>query len=81
MYQIDFSHPSRVYFAGIGGISMSGLAEILADAGFQVSGSDRVKSSLTQTLEARGISVFYGQRRENITDDIDCVVLPAPTQR
>ena len=74
MYQIDFSHPSRVYFAGIGGISMSGLAEILADAGFQVSGSDRVKSSLTQTLEARGISVFYGQRRENITDDIDCVV-------
>lgn len=74
MYQIDFSHPSSIYFAGIGGISMSGLAEILADAGFAVSGSDRSKSALTETLEQKGISVYYGQRAENITDDIDCVV-------
>ena len=41
MYQIDFNHPSSIYFVGIGGISMSGLAEILKDAGFRVSGSDR----------------------------------------
>ena len=74
MYQIDFTHPSHVYFVGIGGISMSGLAEILADAGFQVSGSDRSKSSLTEGLETRGITVFYGQSRENITDDLDCVI-------
>ena len=74
MYQIDFNHPASVYFVGIGGISMSGLAEILADAGFRVSGSDRSRSTLTDTLEQRGIRVFYGQRQENITDDIDCVV-------
>lgn len=74
MYQIDFKHPSSVYFAGIGGISMSGLAEILADAGFSVSGSDRAKSSLTELLEQKGITVHYGQRGENITDDIDCVI-------
>ncbi len=53
---------------------MSGLAEILADAGFKVSGSDRTKSTLTESLEAKGIKVFYGQRAENITSDIDCVV-------
>ena len=40
MYQIDFNHPSSIYFVGIGGISMSGLAEILKDAGFRVSGSE-----------------------------------------
>ena len=60
MYQIDFNHPSSIYFVGIGGISMSGLAEILADAGFRVSGSDRSKSPLTETLERKGITVFYG---------------------
>lgn len=74
MYKIDFANPSSVYFAGIGGISMSGLAEILSDAGFQVSGSDRSKSALTESLEAKGIKVYYGQRAENITSDIDCVV-------
>ena len=43
MYQIDFKHPIRVFFVGIGGISMSGLAQILASEGFTVSGSDRSK--------------------------------------
>ena len=74
MYQINFSQPSSVYFVGIGGISMSGLAEILADAGFTVSGSDRSRSALTEMLEAKGITVFYGQRAENITSSVDCVV-------
>ena len=40
MYQIDFEKPERVHFIGIGGISMSGLAEILLDHKFPVSGSD-----------------------------------------
>ena len=65
---------ARIYFVGIGGISMSGLAEILADAGFKVSGSDRSSSAITQGLEAKGIRVLYGQKYENITDDVDCVV-------
>lgn len=74
MYKIDFSHPSSVYFVGIGGVSMSCLAELLADAGFTVSGSDRTPSTLTETLEEKGITVYYGQRAENITDSIDCAV-------
>lgn len=74
MYQINFSQPSSVYFVGIGGISMSGLAEILANAGFTVSGSDRSRSAITDMLVSKGITVFYGQRAENITDNIDCVI-------
>ena len=77
MYQIDFHSPIRIYFIGIGGISMSGLAEILLTEGFTVSGSDRTPSDLTRTLESRGIQVFYGQRKENLTDDIDLVVYTA----
>ena len=77
MYQIDFRHPIRVFFVGIGGISMSGLAQILASEGFAVSGSDRSESAITRELEASGIRVLIGQRSENITDDIDLAVFTA----
>jgi len=66
MYQIDFKKPIHVFFMGIGGISMSGLAEILLSEGFRVSGSDRQKSPLTEALSARGASVYYGQKKENL---------------
>jgi UDP-N-acetylmuramate--alanine ligase len=75
MYQIDFNRPGHVYFVGIGGISMSGLAEILALEGFRISGSDSKRSFVTAALERKGISVIIGQRAENIGDDIDCAVL------
>lgn len=74
MYQIDFSKPIHVYFVGIGGISMSGLAEILRSRGFAVSGSDRQESAVTRKLTEQGIKVYYGQRQENITPDIDLAV-------
>lgn len=77
MYQIDFKKPIAIHFIGIGGISMSGLAEILLSEGFRVSGSDMKKSSLTELLEKEGAVIHYGQRRENITDDIDLVVYTA----
>ncbi len=75
MYQIDFNHPLSVYFVGIGGISMSGLAEILHQAGFTVSGSDWNSSPITRSLEQKGIRVAYGEDASHITDDIDCAVL------
>lgn len=80
MYKIDFSNPSSIYFVGIGGVSMCGLAELLADAGFRVSGSDRAPSPLTRALEDKGITVFYGQKSENITDDLDCAVFTSAIQ-
>ena len=77
MYQIDFGKPQSVHFIGIGGISMSGLAEILMDEGFKISGSDARSSELTEHLEARGATVYYGQKAENIKDGIDVVVYTA----
>ena len=77
MYTIDYDNPVKVHFIGIGGISMSGLAEILLDRGFKVSGSDRAPSELTGILEDKGVKVYYGQVADNITDDIDLVVYTA----
>lgn len=77
MYQIDFKKPQAIHFIGIGGISMSGLAEILMDEGFQVSGSDAHASELTKHLEAKGAVVYEGQRAGNIKDGIDVVVYTA----
>lgn len=77
MFQIDFNKPIHVFFCGIGGISMSGLAEILLSRGFKVSGSDMKASALTDSLEKKGITVNIGQRASNITDDIDLFVYTA----
>ena len=74
MYQINFNNPIHIYFIGIGGISMSGLAEILLSEGFRISGSDRSPSPLTRRLEEQGAVVYYGQREENLSPDIDLVV-------
>ena len=81
MYQLDFDHPVHVYFSGIGGISMSGLARILKSRGFEVSGSDRDASAITDGLAADGIHIIIGQKKENITPDIDLVVFTAAIGR
>ena len=77
MYKIDFNHPCHVHFIGIGGISMSGLAEILMKEGFTVSGSDNKESSLTDHLTDKGAVIFYGQKASNIIDGINVVVYTA----
>lgn len=77
MYHIHFNQPCHVHFIGIGGISMSGLAEILLERGFQISGSDAHETELTDKLERHGARISYGQKAENITDDIDVVVYTA----
>ena len=51
MYQIDFNKPIHIHFMGIGGISMSGLAEILIKEGFTISGSDVHTSDIIKILE------------------------------
>ena len=55
-----------VYFVGIGGISMSGLAEFLLSRGFRVAGSDRASSPLTEHLEALGANIFLTQEARNL---------------
>ena len=77
MYQIDFHTPLAVHFIGIGGISMSGLAEILLEEGFHISGSDAKESALTDALEKKGARIYYGQRASNISGSTDVVVYTA----
>ena len=56
----------KVFFSGIGGVSMNALALILKDAGYQVYGSDRSSSHITDHLSEQGIPVFIGQKAENV---------------
>ena len=77
MYKIDFKKPLHVHFIGIGGISMSGLAEILLKEQFTISGSDSKPSSLTEHLVSLGATISHPQKAENITDGIDVVVYTA----
>ncbi len=77
MYTLNFNEPIHVHFIGIGGISMSGLAEILHEEHFTISGSDARKSELTQKLEEKGMQIFYGQTADNIIPGIDLVVYTA----
>ena len=67
----------HIYFIGIGGISMSGLAEILLDKGYSVSGSDAKESNVTNKLSSLGANIYYGHNGNNITDDISYVVYTA----
>ena len=76
-YQIDFNHPIEIHFIGIGGISMSGLAEVLLKAGFSVTGSDWHSSDLTKHLEKLGAKIFYGQKPEHISDSTKAIVFTA----
>ncbi len=70
MYKKD----QHLHFVGIGGIGMSGIAEVLLNIGYRVSGSDLKATDITQRLAARGATVYYGHRRENIKD-VDVVVI------
>jgi len=67
----NFNH---IYFIGIGGISMSALAEIMIDEGVRVSGSDRNSSHIVKKLEKLGATINIGHESQNIGTDIDLVV-------
>jgi len=67
----------NIHFIGIGGISMSALAEICLNKGYTVSGSDMTESYLLEKLRNQGAKIFVGQKRENIADDINMVVYTA----
>lgn len=67
----------KVFFSGIGGVSMNALAILLQENGYQVCGSDRASSVITDRLIAKGIPVFIGQKAENITEDVGLLVRTA----
>lgn len=59
---------SKVHFIGVGGIGMSGLAELLVTMGAKVSGSDLVENSYTKRLSSLGVQIYKGHSEENIAD-------------
>jgi len=62
-----FAKIQRVHFVGIGGIGMSGIAEVLLNLGYKISGSDLKPSPITERLAGLGAQVFAGHRAENIS--------------
>ncbi|HTR81527.1 MAG TPA: UDP-N-acetylmuramate--L-alanine ligase [Bacteroidota bacterium] len=69
-----FSSIKKIHFVGIGGIGMSGIAEILLDQGFSVSGSDRSLSEVTERLQSLGATIFEGHKSANVARDVDTLV-------
>src|ERR1039458_5465716 len=61
-----FAKIQRIHFVGIGGIGMSGIAEVLLNLGYQISGSDLKTSAVTQRLGALGAAIFEGHAARNI---------------
>jgi len=64
----------HIHFVGIGGIGMSGIAEVLLNLGYEVSGSDIKESEVTRRLQTLGSEIFYGHRKENVKE-ADVVVV------
>lgn len=62
-----FAKIQRIHFVGIGGIGMSGIAEVLLTLGYKVSGSDLKESSVTDRLKKLGATIYIGHRAENVT--------------
>ena len=64
----------NIHFIGIGGSGMSGIAEVLVNLGFSVTGSDLAKSNVTERLQNAGAKVYQGHQKENL-NDADVVVV------
>src|SRR5574339_1175631 len=63
----------RVHFVGVGGIGMSGIAELLVNLGYEVSGSDVQRTDITDRLAARGVRMSRGHEASHV-DDAEVVV-------
>ncbi|MBF6647123.1 UDP-N-acetylmuramate--L-alanine ligase [Methylobacter sp. BlB1] len=70
----------RIHFVGIGGTGMSGIAEVLSNLGYKVSGSDIKESSVTQRLAGLGVTINIGHKRENVAK-ADVVVASSAIDR
>ena len=73
-------HTAHVHFVGIGGIGMSGIAEVLLNLGYQVSGSDLKESDVTKRLASLGATVAFGHKPENLVQ-ADVVVTSSAVKR
>ena len=75
-----FAKIQRVHFVGVGGIGMSGIAEVLLNLGYKISGSDLKRSPVTDRLVSLGATVFEGHRAENVVGAEVVVISSAVTR-
>jgi UDP-N-acetylmuramate--alanine ligase len=71
-----FSSIKKLHFVGVGGIGMSGIAEILIDQGFSVTGSDKTPSENTERMVSLGAKLHIGHDAKNLDSDVDVLVAP-----
>lgn len=72
---------NRIHFVGVGGIGMSGIADVLLTLGYRVSGSDLARSDTTDRLASRGASIWLGHDADRIEAGIDAVVISSAVKR
>src|SRR4030042_1919151 len=70
----------NIHFVGSGGIGMSGIAEVLLNLGYTISGSDIKETEVTRRLQALGCNVSYGHRKDNLKEAEVVVVSSAVRQ-
>ncbi|MEQ1529227.1 MAG: UDP-N-acetylmuramate--L-alanine ligase [Methylococcales bacterium] len=75
-----FGNIVRIHFVGIGGTGMSGIAEVLSNLGYQVSGSDIKESAVTERLAGLGVTIHIGHKRSNVAG-VDVVVASSAIDR
>ena len=75
-----FRHVKKIHFIGIGGIGMSGIAEVLVNLGYTVQGSDASESGNVARLRDKGVKVSVGHKAENV-DGADVVVVSTAIKR
>lgn len=73
--KLDPSKAGRLHFIGIGGVGMSGIAEVLHNLGYLVQGSDSQDNSLTQRLRQNGVPIFVGHDAQHLEKDVRAVVV------
>jgi UDP-N-acetylmuramate--alanine ligase len=73
-------HAAQVHFVGIGGIGMSGIAEVLLNQGYRVSGSDLKGSDITRRLESMGATIYEGHKAQNLVQ-ADVVVISSAVKK
>ena len=70
-----FDTNRRLHFVGIGGVGMSGIAEVLLNLGYRISGSDLAESDTTSRLIRNGAHIVYGHYADHVSPDTDVVVI------
>ena len=74
-----FKKIQHIHFVGIGGVGMSGIAEVLINLGYRVSGSDLKQTTVTERLKSMGGTIYQGHRRDNIKE-ADVVVISSAVE-